>query len=277
MVRENIYRGDKGDRGDQSNSLYTIRKVLSIVFLGSLLLPGCAGVEQYRRAVTVDNPETGKQGESLREDKPGTILEVPYSKGVNLIGHSDVWKRDSNIQMSWAGDCAYIASSSPNFLGWGVTAGPETFGVAVVDVSNPASPKAVRALQDRGALYSAEAMDAADTDDRKVLVAGIYEGGSKPEEHTGWVSIYDVSDCKSPILMSEFRMPETIHALTVAPNGKRVYATHIENPSIGVSLKSLARTVVALASLPMKYRSAKMRPESTLVCSVHRDKTSITG
>lgn len=206
-----------------------VRKPLVMFLVATMtLLLGCVGAETHQKTVTADNPEPGMQGQSLPKDEPGTVLDVPYSKGVNLVGHSDVLKRDSNIQLSWAGDCAYIASSSANFLGWGVTAAPETFGVAVIDVSDPASPKTVDVLRDRGSIYSAETMDAADAADRKVLVAGIYEGGTNPEEQTGWVSIYDVSDCAAPKLMSEFRMPETIHAITVAPNGKRVYATHIE-------------------------------------------------
>ncbi|MCB1690657.1 MAG: hypothetical protein KDI33_19325 [Halioglobus sp.] len=179
-------------------------------------------------AVTADRPEPGKQGESMAADKPGDILAQPYSSGVNLVGHSDVWSRDSNIQLSWVDECAYISSSSPNFLGWGVTADPSTFGVAVIDVSDPTAPKAVRVLRDRGSLYSGEAMDAVSTPDRKVLVAGTYEGGAKPAEDARWVSIYDASDCANPTLTAEYQWPEQVHAITVSPNGKRVYATHIE-------------------------------------------------
>lgn len=184
--------------------------------------------EATATAVTVDRPEPGKQGESMPADNPGSILAQPYSSGVNLVGHSDVWARDTNVQLAWVDHCAYIASSSPNFLGWGVTADPSTYGVAVIDVSDPAAPKAVKVLRDRGALYSAEAMDAVSTTDRKVLVAGTYEGGVKPAEDARWVSIYDASDCADPKLTAEYQWPEQVHAITVSPNGQRVYATHIE-------------------------------------------------
>ncbi len=176
---------------------------------------------------TVDNPEPGKQGESMPADKPGTVLSRPYSQGVNAIGHSPVLERDSNIQMAWAGDCAYIASSMPNFLGWGVSAAPETFGVAVIDVSDPRAPQTVRVLRDRGALASLEAMDAVDTPQRRVLAASTYEQGAKPEDER-WLSLYDVADCADPKLVSEFQWPEKVHAVTLAANGRRVYATHIE-------------------------------------------------
>lgn len=189
-----------------------------------------ACVHQPSSSIFVDftaHPEPGMQGESLASDNPGSVLANPYRKNVGVVGHSDVWQRDSNIQMTWVGDCAYIASSSPNFLGWGVTAKPETFGVAVIDVSDPTNPQAVKVLRDKGSLASLEGMDAADTPDRKVLVASTYEQGSKKEDER-WLSLYDASDCANPKLVFEWQWPEKIHAVTVAPNGKRVYATHIE-------------------------------------------------
>jgi hypothetical protein len=178
-------------------------------------------------AVPPDHPEPGMQGQWVPGDPPGAVLPQPYSRGVRLIGRSDVWKRDTNIQLSWVDHCAYIASSSPKFLGWGETADPSTYGVAVIDVSDPTAPKAVRVLRDRGALYSAEAMDAVAAPGRKVLAAGTYEGGAKPED-ARWLSLYDVSDCANPRLVAEYQWPEKVHAITVSPNGKRVYATHIE-------------------------------------------------
>lgn len=174
-----------------------------------------------------DHPEPGLQGQNLPKDRPGSILVKPYQRGVRVVGHSDVWKRDSNVQLAWVDHCAYIASSSPNFLGWGITAEPETYGVAVIDVSNPMAPRAVRVLREKGALYSAEAMAAAQWEGRKVLVAGTYEGGVQ-DDYSGWISIYDATDCASPTLVAEYRLPEKLHALTVAPNGKRVYATSID-------------------------------------------------
>lgn len=194
------------------------------------LLNGCAGYdrEQSAAVITEDNPEPGMQGQSMPEDAPGSILARPYSVGVNLIGHNDVWERDSNIQLSWVDHCAYIASSSPNFMFWGANAKPETFGVAVIDVSNPRNPEAVKVLRDRGSLYAVEAMHAVSTPERKVLAAGTYEDGNNAEVHSRWLSLYDVSECAEPKLVSEYRWPEKAHAITLAPNGKRVYATTIE-------------------------------------------------
>lgn len=197
----------------------------------ALLLCACAGVNSDGSAAVAtappDHPEPGLQGQWAAGDPPGAILAQPYAKGALLVGHSDVWKRDTNIQLSWVDHCAYISSSMPNFLGWGMTADPATYGVAVIDVSNPSAPKAIKVLRDRGALYSAEAMDAVEAPGRKVLAAGTYEGGAKPED-ARWLSLYDLSDCANPKLASEYQWPEKVHAITLAPNGKRVYATHIE-------------------------------------------------
>ncbi len=163
----------------------------------------------------------------MARDNPGAVLARPYHKGVRLVGHSDVWGRDSNVQLAWVDDCAYIASSAPSFLGWGETAGEETYGVAVIDVAQPRSPRMVGVLRDRGSLYSAEALHAVEAADRRVLVAGTYEGGTG-EGQSGWISIYDAADCAAPRLAAEYRVPGKIHALTLAPGGQRVYATTIE-------------------------------------------------
>lgn len=183
---------------------------------------------QLNAEALADNLEPAKQGQSISQDRPGNVLPIPYSMGVNVIGHSPVLERDSNLQMAWSGHCAYISSTSPNFLGWGITARPETFGVAVIDVSDPLHPKDVKVLRDKGSLYSAESMDTANAADRKVLAAGTYQGGAEPERDARWLSIYDLSDCANPKLTAEFQWPEQVHATAVSPNGRRIYATQID-------------------------------------------------
>ena len=178
-----------------------------------------------------DHLEAGLQGQNLPEDLKLGVLPQPYSKRVRLVGHTDIWGRDSNIQLAWSGHCAYVSSSPLNFLGWAMKPNSaKTSGVAVIDVSDPRNPKSVRLLRERGALYAAETFAAASAPDRKVLAAGAYAGGkpgSKPEE-AAWLDIYDVSDCANPKLMSEYQWPENVHAITVAPNGQRVYGTSID-------------------------------------------------
>ncbi|MBB5685949.1 LVIVD repeat-containing protein [Sphingobium boeckii] len=169
-----------------------------------------------------DNPEPGLQGQTM----PGeaVILARPYAKGVRMIGHSPIAGRDSNIQLAWAGHCAYVASTSPNMLGvFGVKADPASFGVAVIDVSDPRAPRQVGLLRDRGSLYASETLHAVEARGRKVLVAGSY--GAKDSE--AYTDIYDVTDCANPKLMAEWKWPQSVHTLTLSADGKRLYGTII--------------------------------------------------
>jgi len=183
-----------------------------------------------------DNPEPGLQGQQLPSDNPGTILPVPYAKGVRVVGRSPVSDRDSNVQMVWAGDCAYLASTPPDFLMFGTTAKPETYGVAVIDVSDPAKPRQVGLLRENGALYAAETIDAvAAPDGRMVLAAGAYangHGSAAPNGEPAWLDIYDVSDCKKPKLMAQVAWPDNSHSITISPDGRYVYRTTM-NPFTG--------------------------------------------
>jgi hypothetical protein len=183
------------------------------------------------QARTGDRLEPGLQGQSLPEDIKVGVLPVPYSKGVRLVGKSDVGGRDNNVQMSWIDSCAYVSSmANNNLLDMKKPNNAEAAGVAVIDVSNPRAPKQVGLLRERGALYATETMHAVSAPGRKVLAAGAYGGGhpgSKPED-AAWLDIYDASDCAHPKLMTEYKWPENVHTLTISPNGKRVYGTHID-------------------------------------------------
>lgn len=191
----------------------------------SLAQPGVAGPADVGQA---DHLEPGKQGETL----PGeaVVLPRPYSKGVRVVGHNDVGKRSGNLIMAWADRCAYVAGGVEITPGGPAKqpVGP-TSGVAVIDVSKPASPKLVRFLQDKGALDAGETLHAVTVPGRAVLAASTYGGVAGingPVE--GWLDIYDVSDCANPRLMAEVRWPEPVHTLTVSPNGRRVYGTVIQ-------------------------------------------------
>lgn len=176
-----------------------------------------------------DRLEPAKQGETL----PGeaVVLPKPYSKGVRVVGHSDLGKRSGNLIMAWADHCAYVAD------GLVLTdAGPvrketvdPTSGVAVIDVRSPGAPKVVRYLQDKGALNATETMHAVTAPDRAILATSTYGGVAGingPKE--GWLDVYDVSDCANPKLMSEVKWPEPVHTLRVSPNGRRIYGTVIQ-------------------------------------------------
>jgi hypothetical protein len=181
-------------------------------------------------AAAADRPETGLQGQSAQDDKPGDVLATPYSKGVSIVGHNAIDGRNGNLIMAWSDHCAYVAGGvniSPDGNIGKIPSGP-TSGVAVIDVANPAAPKLVRYLQDKGAMDAGETTHAVTVRGRAVLAASTYggvPGMGGPKE--GWLDIYDVSNCANPKLMAEVKWPEPSHTVTVSPNGKRVYGTVI--------------------------------------------------
>ena len=184
-------------------------------------------------AATPDNPEPGKQGETITGE--AHVLAVPYSKGVDVIGHNVLDNRVGSLNMAWSGHCAYVSS--------GITFGPDgslqfpphtaTSGIAVVDVANPAAPRLVRYLQDKGSIDATETEHAVTANGRSILAASNYggvEGMSAPKE--GWLAIHDVTNCANPRLLAEVKWPEPVHTLTISPSGRYVYGT-VLNPFFG--------------------------------------------
>jgi hypothetical protein len=192
--------------------------------LVTLLMPRIEAATQD----TPDRLEPGKQGETLEGE--AKVLPTPYSKGVLVVGHTDIDSRSGNLITAWADHCAYVANGIRISATGNLEKQPRvpTSGVAVIDVRHPAAPKVVRYLQDKGAIDATETMNAVTTSGRAVLAASTYGGVAGingPKE--GWLDVYDISDCANPKLMSEILWPEPVHTLTVAPNGKRIYGTVI--------------------------------------------------
>lgn len=178
-----------------------------------------------------DRPEPGLQGQPLADGSTAVLAE-PYFKGVRRIGHAVVGGgRDSNVQMTWAGHCAYISSTGMAFSALGIKAAdPALEGVAVIDVSDDRAPVQTALLRDPGAIGGSETMHAVQAADRSVLAVGAYAGGNPifGADKPPYLELYDVSDCAHPKHMAEYAWPENVHTLTVSPNGRRVYGTHID-------------------------------------------------
>ncbi|HEX7854809.1 MAG TPA: hypothetical protein VF503_14055 [Sphingobium sp.] len=204
------------------------RTFLTAALLAWTLQPALASAVD-----TPDRPEPGKQGETIAGEEH--VLPTPYSMGVDVIGHNPIDKRVGNLAMAWSGRCAYVAS--------GVSLGSDgslkmmphvaTSGVAVIDVANPAAPRLVRYLQDKGSIDATETVHAVTIKGRALLAASNYggvEGMSAPPE--GWLSIHDVSDCANPRLLAEVKWPEPVHTLTISPDARFVYGT-VLNPFTG--------------------------------------------
>jgi hypothetical protein len=215
------------------------RSAVLLAAIGVLAIAGCATASlQMAGTGTPDRAEPGMQGEQMAVDKPGTILAVPYSKGVNVIGHDPIEGRDSNVQLVWVDHCAYVSSTAGPFPVIGTIKGdPALGGVAVIDVSDPAKPRTVKRLRDKGSIAALETFSAVTAPDgRKVLAAGAYHGGPNtagtsgaaqhdPAADAAWLDIYDVSDCANPKLMAEVAWPENSHSIKISPDGRWVYGT----------------------------------------------------
>ena len=166
--------------------------LLSVALLG-MQMTAVAQTSPVNRNSVADHLEPGLQGQTMPEDLKGDMLDHPYSKGVRLVGHTDLWHRGSNLQMAWIDTFAYVSSAKPipglPAIGENKAADGSKAGLAVIDVSDPRSPKPVWVLQDKGAINAVETMHAIAVPGRKVLVAGAYAGG-KPglKMRRGWTS-----------------------------------------------------------------------------------------
>lgn len=196
------------------------------------LLAGVAMLEACAAGVGApiqDRLEPGLQGQPV--DGEIGILPQPFSRGVSLVGHAEVGSgRDSNIQMAWIDHCAYISSIGVAFMPFGMTAAdPAKEGVAVIDVSDPSAPVQTELLRGRGSIDGSETMHAVQAADRRVLASGSYHGGHDADPaKAAFLDIYDASDCAHPKHMAEFVWPENAHALTISPNGRRIYGTTLD-------------------------------------------------
>ena len=208
------------------------RALLKAAVLAAIPLIGFATAAMARPAATPDRAEPGKQGETVAGEDH--MLPVPYSNGVDVVGHDPIGGRTGNLIMAWSGSCAYVADGmtlKPDGSLLQLPRGPHS-GVAVIDVRNPAAPRTVRYLTDKGALNATETLHVGGRA-RPILAASTYggvEGMSAPKE--GWLSLYDVADCARPRLLADVQWPEPVHTVRVSPGGRYVYGP-ILNPFTG--------------------------------------------
>lgn len=184
-------------------------------------------VERHELCSEDDLPETGLQGDVPKADQESGRAKLGYNCGLSLVGQTVVERapgrneraRTGNANMAWVGDCAYVAGPGALF---GPPSPESTWGVAVVDASDPGRPRHVTTLRTPGAVASSETLHAVETGDRAVLVVGQYGNVGNSDVP---MDVYDVSDCADPRKLATLRWPENIHNLTVSGNGRYVFAT----------------------------------------------------
>ena len=192
--------------------------------LNPLLFPPAPATVPKARCGPDDRPETGLQGQGAPlVDQLTGRTKAGYTCNTRLVGETTIGNRGNNVQMAWAGDCAYVATAHPAFLyqmdpidPTVVTSHPA--GLAVIDATDPSNPRHGDILRTRGSADSFEMLTSRDTPTRKIVVAGDYEGKR--------IDVYDAGDdCRKPKLKASWDLPLPGHNVTLSPDGKTLYAT----------------------------------------------------
>jgi hypothetical protein len=163
--------------------------------------PGCG---------PLDRPETGIPGDVPLADQLSGRADEGYNCGLTLIGYNPLGGRGNNANMTWAGDCAYVSGA----------------GIAVLDVSDPTDPQHISTLHGPGSTATVETLHAVVAEDRAILVAGRY--GFYGQTNIGApapVDVWDVSDCRNPVLLSTFELPWNVHNLTLSSDARTMWST----------------------------------------------------
>jgi hypothetical protein len=155
--------------------------------------------------------ETGLQGSTSLAERFGGASAQGFRCNLELVGQSQ--NEGASWQMAWFGQCAYYdTANSPR---------QQHRGVVVIDVADPAHPKVVDYIDTPTMRDPWESLHVNQT--RKLL------GGAEAENGTGvgnGFEIYDVSDCRHPVLKSNLQIPDShAHAGNWTPDGNFYYVT----------------------------------------------------
>ncbi len=134
-------------------------------------------------------PETGVQGQVPLAERTSGRSGRGASCNVSLIGR--LQGRGASWVSAYAGSCAYIPQAVPSSL-----TAPGA-GVHVVDVGIPERPRFVRSLTSPAMLSNP--WESLRVHEGRRLLAGV-SGGAL--EGVAFFDVYDVSDCRSPRLLS---------------------------------------------------------------------------
>ncbi|MEV0247637.1 hypothetical protein AB0H76_13680 [Nocardia sp. NPDC050712] len=163
-------------------------------------------------------PETGLQGDVPAADRENGRSKQGYRCNLSLVGSYAT--RGGGITSTTFEHCSYTGSLFPGAL---VSDDP---GVQVIDAADPARPR-------RTATLAEPAMRAGTWESLKVNTARkLLAGTAVPVAHgTGYLSIYDISDCAHPRLLNpgpgtDLAMPLgiTTHEGGFSPDGRTYWS-----------------------------------------------------
>ncbi len=155
--------------------------------------------------------ESGLQGATSLAERFGGASAQGFRCNMALVGQ---WQGEgASWLMAWFGECAYYDTAN--------SSRQQHPGVVVVDVADPAHPKAVEYIDTPTMRDPWESLHVNQA--RKLL------GGAEAEHGTGIgdaFEIYDVSDCRHPTLKATLHIPDShAHAGNWTPDGNFYYIT----------------------------------------------------
>src|SRR4051794_38362737 len=138
-----------------------------------------------------DHTESGLQGETSKQERLSGDSETAYNCNLELVGQEP----QDTYQGAYSQDgpayydvCAYYGNDRP----------ATGQGIKVIDVSDPAHPQVAAHLTDTPSALNPHETVASNANTR-ILVAG-QNGGEN-------FAVYDVSDCRHPVLKSSLTLP----------------------------------------------------------------------
>ena len=169
-----------------------------------------------------DRVETGLQGQTTLAERTSGASQQAYNCNLEKVGQFE--GEGASWQLTWFDHCAYYDTANNN------SPGPLHPGTVVLDVSDPANPKATDYLTGAAMLDPWESLKV--NPQRKLLGAtkgpGITIGPSgfavNPADNN--FTFYDISDCAHPKLLSDVAVPGHIgHTGDFSADGRTYYGT----------------------------------------------------
>lgn len=198
-----------------------------------------------------DRPETGLQGQTTLAERFASGPAHAYNCNLELMGQ--YVGEGAGAGFAVIDKCAYVAQWQVPLPLVSVLKNP---GVMVVDVSDPATPKAARYLRTPGMMQPAESLSL--DVGRKLLIG---QNLNKSGENGSTLDIYDVSDCLKPVLKFSGIIPGYIfHGGDFSPDGTILWGTtgpvlRSDEPELGDTISALDITDPANPRVIATYRA----------------------
>ncbi len=169
----------------------------------------------------------GMLGQVSKADQDSGRSQKPYVKNMRLVGQQDVRNRGANGNLSFIGDCAYVAAY------YGGT--DALTGLAVIDAANPQNPELIKILPGAPGTRSPQTEVNQARKMLGVMPYSLENGPYGDPPGPTQLLMYDVSkDCKNPELLGVYDYGNVVtHEFGFSPDGMAAYATVTSTGNVG--------------------------------------------